>query len=1052
MKSHDETLIRWTPIRDGRNNHKARTGGLPVWVICWLLLAGWLAFPNPAAAQVPPTITALSTNQVAMPGGTVTLSVTASGDTPLAYQWFKDSRWLLGATNSTLTVANAGMTNSGTYSVVVTNNSGVAISLPASVAVGNPTLVSWGYNVSGGLVTGTTNNSALPLTVANNVVAAAGGFSDTMFVTADGTLWVVGGGSFGQLGNGTNIWTDVTVTNLASNVVAVAAGNSSSFFITTNATLWAMGNNGSGQLGNGTTINTNLPINVASNVAAVATGTFHSLFIKTDGTLWAMGNNGSGQLGIGTNVGQSRIPACVASNVVAAAAGLFHSLFIKTDGTLWGMGNNYYGQLGNGTTNSTSLPVSIASNVVAAAVGETHSVFVTTDGRLWATGYNYYGQLGNGTTSNTNLPVNVASNVVAVAAGLYHSLFVKSDGTPWAMGYNAYGQLGNGTTTDSQRPTNVLHFLSIANICPVGQGLYSLALGLNSAATITLTNLNQVYTGGTLSATAVTIPSGLAVNLTYNGLASAPTRPGTYTVIGTISDPNYTGSVTNTLVITYSGPDSPTRIVSGPTNQALAAGGTMALNVSAVGTPPPVYQWFKDSRQLSGATNSTLTVTNAGVTNSGMYFVVVSNALGTVISSPIAVAVDNPALLDWGLNNEGQLGNGTVSSANLPITIMNKVVTAAGGQYHSLFVTADGKLWTTGWNQYGQLGNSMPNNTNNPTLVAGNVVAVAAGSGHSLFVKTNGTLWAMGYNVDGQLGNGKLNNTNATPVSVASNVVTVAAGAYHSLFVTTNGTLWAMGNNVYGQLGNGATSYTNPTPFMVAGNVVTVAAGVYHSLFVTMDGTLWAMGNNQHGQLGCGATNNASLPVSVASNVVAVAAGFYHSLFVTADGTLWAMGFNRYGQLGNGTTNDTSLPVSVASNVVAVAAGANYSSFVMTNGTLWAMGYNGYGQLGNGTTSNTNLPVMVPNLLVGAIFQTEQASHSLAIGVNSTPNAISLTSGVPALTFIGMAGARYNVARSMDLINWSVIWTTNEPGNGVFQFTDPGAPQPNAYYRLQPNP
>jgi len=37
-------------------------------------------------------------------------------------------------------------------------------------------------------------------------------------------------------------------------------------------------------------------------------------------------------------------------------------------------------------------------------------------------------------------------------------------------------------------------------------------------------------------------------------------------------------------------------------------------------------------------------------------------------------------------------------------------------------------------------------------------------------------------------------------------------------------------------------------------------------------------------------------------------------------------------------------------------------------------------------------------------------------------------------------------------VNWSVIWTTNVPPSGVFQFADPGAPARGAYYRLQFNP
>ena len=106
----------------------------PVRVICLLLLAGWLTCQSPAAAQSP-TIIAGPTNQVVAVGGTVTLGVTAGGSAP-AYQWFKDSRLILGATNYTLKVTNAGVANSGIYYVVVTNRNGMVISLPASVTVG----------------------------------------------------------------------------------------------------------------------------------------------------------------------------------------------------------------------------------------------------------------------------------------------------------------------------------------------------------------------------------------------------------------------------------------------------------------------------------------------------------------------------------------------------------------------------------------------------------------------------------------------------------------------------------------------------------------------------------------------------------------------------------------------------------------------------------------------------------------------------------------------------------------------------------------------------
>ena len=61
---------------------------------------------------------------------------------------------------------------------------------------------------------------------------------------------------------------------------------------------------------------------------------------------------------------------------------------------------------------------------------------------------------------------------------------------------------------------------------------------------------NVLKIGGSLGRVSyATIPPGLAVNLTYNGSANAPTNGGNYTVIGTINDPSYQGSATNTLVI-----------------------------------------------------------------------------------------------------------------------------------------------------------------------------------------------------------------------------------------------------------------------------------------------------------------------------------------------------------------------------------------------------------------------------------------------------------------------------------------------------------------------
>jgi hypothetical protein len=64
-----------------------------------------------------------------------------------------------------------------------------------------------------------------------------------------------------------------------------------------------------------------------------------------------------------------------------------------------------------------------------------------------------------------------------------------------------------------------------------------------------LAGLSATYDGAPKLATATTNPSGLTVNFTYNGSATAPTNAGSYAVVGTISDLNYQGSASGTLVI-----------------------------------------------------------------------------------------------------------------------------------------------------------------------------------------------------------------------------------------------------------------------------------------------------------------------------------------------------------------------------------------------------------------------------------------------------------------------------------------------------------------------
>jgi len=932
----------------------------------------------------PPTITAQPESAVVTIGQATSLSVTNNGTGPFRYQWIKDGVILAGQTNSTLSFAPFKFIDSGSYSVVITDDAqGMTISIPANLSTPNAPLQAWGNNDWGQL--GSDRYIVdLPITMANNVVAAAGGSSHSLFVKVDGTLWATGYNGYGQLGNGTTGGYIKLPVQVASNVVSAAGGWLHSLFVKADGTLWAMGLNNNGQLGVSTPTGiNNLPIQVSSNVVAAAGGSSHSLFVKADGTLWAMGANGAGELGNGTTYNVNP-PVQVASNVVAVAAGSSHSLFVKADGTLWSMGDNYYGQLGNGTTANTNRPIQVASNVVAAAAGSFHSLFVKADATLWAMGQNNSGQLGNGTTNNANRPVQVASNVVAAAGGISHTVIVKADGTLWAMGSNYYGQLGTGTWTSTNLPVQISGVQLTAGLAKAPMADYSLAIA-GAAPTATVSNLT-VTVGQTAILTASVTGDGLfTYQWQFNGTNIVNATNATYTIASTALSHagHYAVAVAGTYGATTSADATLTVnfvITVQPVSAVVAVGQAASLSVSNSGLGSFSYQWVKDGVILSGQTNNTLSISSFMFTDSGSYYVVITNAMGMAISRPANLSVPNAPLQAWGYNSCGQLGNGTTADTNRPVSVATNVVSAAGGLNHSVFVKADGTLWAMGDNTYGQLGNGTTTQASLPVQVASNVVATAGGREHSLFVKADGTLWAMGQNNYGQLGNGTTGGSANRPVLVASNVVSAACGYFHSLFVKADGTLWAMGFNDNGRLGNGTTTHAN-LPVQVANHVVAAASGNDHSLFVKADGTLWAMGANSLGQLGNGTTTQASLPIQVASHVVAAAAGYAHTLFVKADGTLWAMGNNDVGQLGNGTTNNADRPVLVSSNVVAAAGGVYHTLFVKADSTLWAMGKNDCGQLGNGTTANTNLPVLINGggLMAVSIAKGSTVSHALAI-------------------------------------------------------------------------
>jgi alpha-tubulin suppressor-like RCC1 family protein len=291
------------------------------------------------------------------------------------------------------------------------------------------TLWTWGQNSYGKLGTNDITNRSSPVQTVSggtNWKQVSTTTNHTAAIKTDGTLWSWGRASEGQLGTNdiTNRSSPVQTVSGGTNWKQVSSGGSHTAAIKTDGTLWLWGSNSKGQLGTNDITNRSSPVQTVSggtNWKQVSSGGSHTAAIKTDGTLWLWGNNytfnegqtppdSGGQLGDNTRTDRSSPVQTVSggTNWKQVSAGTDHTSAIKTDGTLWSWGRNINGKLGTNNLTDRSSPVQTVSggtNWKQVSAGADHTSAIKTDGTLWSWGSGVYGALGDNTRTNRSSPV-----------------------------------------------------------------------------------------------------------------------------------------------------------------------------------------------------------------------------------------------------------------------------------------------------------------------------------------------------------------------------------------------------------------------------------------------------------------------------------------------------------------------------------------------------------------------------------------------------------------------------------------------------------------------
>ena len=505
-----------------------------------------------------------------------------------------------------------------------------------------------------------------------------------------------------------------------------------------------------------------------------------------------------------------------------------------------------------------------------------------------------------------------------------------------ALATNYTWSFTTGIVPDTTPPTvmSVTPASGVAGV-PVFDGTSGIAVKTPITATFSKPMDATTISTATFTLSASGVPS-VAGAVTFNGTTTATFTPSTYLAYSTL----YTAM-----------------IVSGNTGVKDLAGNAMVAN----------YTWT-----FTTAPPPTITAISAG-------------RLHTV-----ALKSDG-TLWTWGYNTDGELGIGTKGSGSgkaIPTLVKNSLgqvetnwsAISAGG-YHTLALKTNGTLWAWGNNSNGQIGDGTSTSAYNrvfPTqelTKATNWTAIAGGVFHSVALKADGTLWAWGHNASGQIGdNTTTDKTVPTHIGSATNWSAIAAGGDHTVAIqggaigTPLGTLWAWGKNFNGQLGDNTNVDKHiPTQIGTATAWSAIAAGGYHSVGL-QGGTLYAWGGNLNSQVGDGTIVDKLVPTQIGAITTwsTISAGYQHTTALTG-GALYTWGYNGNGQLGNGSDGaGTSLQnvasptqIGAATTWSAIAAGDTHTKALRTDTTLWSWGYNVDGQMGNNTTG-ADVPAPTP--------------------------------------------------------------------------------------------
>ncbi len=643
---------------------------------------------------------------------------------------------------------------------------------------------------------------------------------------------------------------------------------------------------------------------------AVSAGIDHTCAVGRDRTAWCWGSNQRGQLGDTTLTDRGR-PTRVHGlrDVALVAAGYRRTFALTTTGELWGWGTVKSGKLERSTLLRHARPrrVPIPEPVRDYRIGPS-SCALTRAGNLWC----WRGQSGALPESPAATPRKLAGlpKITDFDSGNDHFCAVDASRQLWCWGKNGEGQLGNGTKAASTNPIRVTGLPDVS------------AVVCGSASSCVITVRGAVWCWGKVGPPKPVPPTQL------DEPGDSLPEPGEPVV------------------------PQPTAVV-----RPKPLSGLQDV-VSLVLGWPSTWARTRQGHVLQWKSSAVHTAKRVRIPGAG-------KAQALRFGSEHRCVLDTRGQVRcWGLNNKGQLGNGTKTAQQTPSRVLGlpALKQLSVGNHHACGLSRNDRIWCWGDDTAGQLGLDSLRRWKSPRLATVTLRDArhgAAGPTQACAVDQRGDVWCWGYLSWAKLPE-RARGDYYTPrkISGIGNAVAVASNDTTVCALKRDSTVWCWGRGGWGGwlLGRLRKHFRLPRPMPIVGPkaVTHISMGGDHACAIARDRKVRCWGGEFksvfRGGIWDGKVHPLDLPHTkeVFHGAVALSSGYRHSCAVAQDGSAWCWGKNRFGELGDGTRKALGVPVQVKGlgGVRSIAAGTYFSCAVTKGGDVWCWGYNGYGTLG----------------------------------------------------------------------------------------------------------